>query len=261
MIRLQPLPSTVDSYELWIDNARTGNALSLEAAKQFGAATKTLTAEEARIVVIRGANNNFCTGGDVREFATAGNLQRYVADLVDIFHAGLLRLMRLDAILIAAVQGAAAGAGMSLMCACDLVLAREDSRFVTAYIQLLLSPDGGLTFTLPSRIGIPKALQLTLTNRQLNAEEALQWGLVDQVLSSEDFEQKTRRLAKYLTRASLASIQTKKLIRLGSIHNLERHLQAEAQAIVKLAGLPESQEQARAFASGQIGNAFEDSSS
>ncbi len=95
-------------------------------------------------------------------------------------------LVRMDPPSVAAVHGSAAGAGMSLACACDMVLAAESAGFTLAYTRLGLTPDGGATYTLPRLVGIKRTLELALTNRLLSAEEAFNWGIVTRMLPEKD---------------------------------------------------------------------------
>jgi 2-(1,2-epoxy-1,2-dihydrophenyl)acetyl-CoA isomerase len=175
-----------------------------------------------RAVVVTGAGPRFfCAGADLKGFYSTGS---ELKSRVSIFHAVLSRLARADFPVIAAVNGAAAGAGMGLACACDLVIAAESARFTMAYTKIGLSPDGSTTYFLPRRIGIGRALELALLNRTLSAEEALQWGIVKR-RSFADADSLARRLPRANERAHVLAIDersdffqvhmSKELLRLG----------------------------------------------
>jgi 2-(1,2-epoxy-1,2-dihydrophenyl)acetyl-CoA isomerase len=129
---------------------------------------------DIRALVVTGAGQRFfCAGADLKGFYSEGS---ELKSRVSIFHAVLSRLARAEFPVVAAVNGAAAGAGMGLACACDLVIAAQSARFTMAYTKVGLSPDGSTTYFLPRRIGIGRALELALVNRTLSADEALEWG-------------------------------------------------------------------------------------
>ena len=124
----------------------------------------------------------FCAGGDLASFARAGDaLPRALKEMTVYLHAAITRLARGSAPVIAAVQGPAAGAGFSLACAADLVVASEQAVFTMAYTRAGLTPDGSSTYFLPRLLGRHRALELILTNRTLPAAEAQDWGLVNEV--------------------------------------------------------------------------------
>src|SRR5262249_1171602 len=142
-----------------------------------------------RAVLLTGAGNAFCAGGDLRSFAAAFvdvGLAAELHRILESLHEAITRLTRLAAPVLAAVNGAAAGAGFSLVNAFDPVLAGESARFTVAYTGVGLTPDGSSTYFLPRRIGLSRALELTLTNRLLTAREALDWGIVNRVVPDVD---------------------------------------------------------------------------
>jgi 2-(1,2-epoxy-1,2-dihydrophenyl)acetyl-CoA isomerase len=202
-----------------------------------------------RAVVITGAGRMFCAGGDLKSFAAQGdNLPYHLKEVTTYFHAAVSRMARMDAPVIAAVNGAAAGAGMSLACACDLVLAAESARFTMAYTRAGLTPDGSSTYFLPRIVGIKRALELTITNRTLSAEEAQAWGIVTRVVPDADLLDAAQQLAAQLaagpTRAFGAS---KRLLFAGWTETLETQMENESQAIAAMAGTADGREGIDAF--------------
>ena len=155
---------------------------------------------DVRAVIVTGSGSRFfCAGADLKGFYSAGS---ELKSRVSIFHAVLSRLVRADFPVIAAVNGAAAGAGMGLACACDLVFAAKSARFTMAYTKVGLSPDGSTTYFLPRRIGIGRALELALLNRTLTADEALHWGIVNRVIPDEALAAEAHTVAAQLERNS-----------------------------------------------------------
>jgi 2-(1,2-epoxy-1,2-dihydrophenyl)acetyl-CoA isomerase len=133
---------------------------------------------------------------------------------------------------VAAVNGTAAGAGLSLACACDLVIAQENARFVMAYTRVGLTPDGSSTWFLPRIVGLQRALELALTNRELSAEEARSWGIVTEVVDERGFDARVETIAATLARGATGALgQAKRLLRASFHQTLESQMVAEAEAI------------------------------
>ncbi len=109
-------------------------------------------------------------------------LPAYLREITSYLHLAISRFARLDAPVIAAVQGSAAGGGFSLAISCDLVIAAESANFLMAYSKIGMAPDGGSTYFLPRLVGLKRAMELTLTNRVLSAREACEWGIVTEVV-------------------------------------------------------------------------------
>lgn len=226
------------------------NALNLEMAKDLmDAALECERNPAVRAVVVAGAGSAFCAGGDIKSFAAQDEqLPAYVKEITIYLHTAVSCLTRMDAPVIAAVQGSAAGGGMSLACACDLVVAAESARFTAAYTRLGLTPDGSLTYFLPRLIGVKRALELTLTNRTLSAEEAYQWGMVTAVVPEGQVRERAEALASSLaTGPMMAFGMTKRLIHDGLTESLETQMMQERHAISTMAGSVESQEGISAF--------------
>ncbi len=143
---------------------------------------------EARAVIVRGAGKSFMAGGDLRWFREqlalpAGQRQAKFAELIAGVHASILNFKRMEKPVIAAVQGAVAGFGLSLMLAADLALASEESYFTLAYSNIALSPDGGATWSLPRHLGLKRAMEVALLGDRFDAGRAFDLGLVNRVVS------------------------------------------------------------------------------
>lgn len=146
-------------------------------------------------------------------------------------HAAVSRLTRMDPPVIAAVNGTAAGAGMSLACACDLVLAAESARFTMAYTKVGLTPDGSSTYFLSRLVGLRRALELALTNRVLSAQEAFDWGIVSRVVADGELMAQADALAADLASGAAALGASKRLLYGGWTETLETQLEHESQTI------------------------------
>ena len=138
----------------------------------------------------------------------------YVLALARALDGALQKLAALDKPTVAAVQGAVAGAGLAVMLSCDIIVAAESTRFVTAYSGVGLTPDCGVSYLLPRAVGQQRALALALTNRALSAREALEWGLVTEVVEDAALAERAAALAAELAAGpSFAHGQAKLLIR------------------------------------------------
>ena len=155
-------------------------------------------------------------------------------------HSAITNLVRGDAPVVAAVQGSAAGAGMGFVGASDLVVAAESAKFVMAYTGVGLAPDGSSSWFLPRMVGLRRALELTLTNRVLSAAEALDWGLITQVVPDDELADSAGALAaKVASGAAPALARAKRLLHTSLEETLESHLAREAEAISSASGTPE----------------------
>jgi 2-(1,2-epoxy-1,2-dihydrophenyl)acetyl-CoA isomerase len=201
-----------------------------------------------RVVLLTGAGARFCGGGDVKGFAGKDDLPTHLREILTPLHVAISRLVRGDALVVAAVQGSAAGAGMGLVGASDLVIAGESAKFVMAYTGIGLTPDGSSSWFLPRTVGLKRALELTITNRVLSAAEALDWGLVTQVVADDELTARADALAAQLAAGPTgAYAAAKRLLHTSLEETLETHLAAEAEAIANAAGTADGAEGIAAF--------------
>ena len=168
-----------------LNRPQASNALDLEMAKQLMAAALRCEADRnVRAVLLKGEGKSFCAGGDVKVFIAQKELPAYLREITSYLHLAISRFARLDAPVIAAVQGSAAGGGFSLAISCDLVIAADSATFLMAYSKIGMAPDGGSTYFLPRLVGLKRAMELALTNRVLSAREACEWGIVTEVVAA-----------------------------------------------------------------------------
>ncbi len=165
------------------------NALNLTLGRDLFHATLEADEDRAvRCIVITGTGKAFCAGGDVKDFNDSPDrIGILIKELTTYLHGAVSRLARTAKPVIMAVNGVAAGGGMSLALAGDLVVAAESAKFTMAYSKIAASPDGSSSYFLPRMIGLRRALELHYTNRVLSAREAMDWGLVNRVHPDAEF--------------------------------------------------------------------------
>ncbi len=227
------------------------NALNLGLGRDLFHAVLEVDEDPAvRAVVITGAGRAFCGGGDVKDFAE--NLDRIgvlVKELTTYFHGAVSRLVRSPKPVIIAVNGVAAGGGLSLALCGDLVLAGDSARFTMAYSRIGATPDGSSSYFLPRLIGLRRALELYLTNRMLSAKEALEWGLVTRVVPDAELGSAAATLAKELAQGPTRAFGAAKLLFHQSTHeSLETQMELESQAIAASGHTEDFREGVTAFA-------------
>lgn len=206
-----------------------------------------------RCLVIRGGEH-FMAGGDLKWFDDLVRSRSPVENRIQFegfvheVHALILSLRRMPKPVIASVSGAAAGFGMSLMMACDLVIAADNAYFSLAYALIGASPDGGSTFALPRIVGAKKAMEIALLGERFDAATAERLGLVNRVVPAAALDQETRKLAARLAAGPSAVYGRTKALLNGSLNaNLEAQLQREAEAFAQSAAEPDFAEGIRAF--------------
>ncbi|MGH7410390.1 MAG: enoyl-CoA hydratase/isomerase family protein [Candidatus Methylomirabilis sp.] len=204
---------------------------------------------EVRAVILTGAGPAFCSGGDVREFVESLEvLPLHLKRLTTFFHAAISRMCRMSKPVIAAVNGIAAGAGMSLAMACDLAVAAESARFTMAYSKIGATPDGSSTYFLPRLVGLRRALELTYTNRVLTAREAEAWGLVNRVVPDAELPATVNALAAELAAGpALAIGRAKRLFLMSQHESLETQMENETELIALSGKTADFREGVKAF--------------
>ena len=215
--------------------------------------TRAVTDPAVRVVVVCGAGQHFMAGGDLKWFREQTALpvktcRTHFEELIKGVHASVLNFKAMDKPLIAAVHGAVAGFGLSLMLAADLVVASENAYFTLAYSNIALSPDGGATWSLPRHIGLKKAMEIALLGEHFDATRASELGLVNRVVAPEQLETETFKLAKKLAaRPAKALAHTKALLNQSLETSFETQLLAEQNFFVDCATHPDFAEGLTSF--------------
>ena len=204
----------------------------------------------------------FCAGGDVlamSKLALGSGEQRageIVRGLADRIHDGHRALRESAKPIVAAVQGAVAGGGLGFMLVADVIVASERATFASRYADVALTPDCGVSTLLPEAVGTRRALELTLTSRTLSAAEALEWGLVAEVVAPEALDARAREIAAtWLDGATAAFGQTKRLMRSGLGRSFQEALDDEARTIGAAFETPEARAAVAAFAAASSASA------
>ena len=232
-----------------LNRPESANTLNLQMAMDLLAAAMTCGRNPSvRAVVLTGAGKNFCFGGDLRGMAAKGkSADAYLRELTTYLHEALSHFVRMDAPVIAAVNGTAAGAGVGLVAMADLAVCATSSKFNLAYTSVGLTPDAGTSFLLPRAVGAKRAMELLLLNRTLSAEEALSWGLVNQVVPDADVLDQAMRIAEKLADGATHAFGHAKRLLAHSLGALESQMVLESETIASQAGSDEGMEGISAF--------------
>lgn len=232
---------------LRLNRPEQGNAINLALANQLlQAAMQCHHDPEIRCVVLTGTGRFFCVGGDVAQ--ADQNISILINELASTLHLAMSSLMRMSKPLLVMVNGVAAGAGMGLSLIGDLVIVDEKAKFTPAYSAIGLSPDAGLTWQLPKLVGMRKAQEILLLNHTLSATNALQYGLITEVVSSDQLETRVQNLVNQLMTSALPALgQTKQLLWASHQNSWTSHLEHEAEAIANLSSEVSVQERIHAF--------------
>src|SRR5579871_1511678 len=183
--------------------------------------------DAVRAVVITGAGRGFCVGQDLQEFGSgAGDVAQ---NLRDNYHRNVLAIRALEKPVIAAVNGAAAGAGLSLALACDVRVAAASASFVPAFIKIGLVPDSGGTWLARRLLGAARAFEWFTTGRRLGAEEAREWGLVSEVVADDELAERAQEVAQLFAEMPTRAVwQTKRLLDAAETTTFAEQLELEA---------------------------------
>jgi len=204
------------------------NAFTAELHRQLVGAFKEARDPEVRAVVVTGAGRGFCVGQDLNEFSEAA--KDISGRLRANYHPTIRAVRGLEKPVLAAVNGPAAGAGLSFACACDLRLAAESATFVPAFINIGLVPDMGGTFFVTRLLGPARAFEWMTSGRRLSAAEALEWGLVSEVVPDDRLAERAAEWAAELAAMPTRGVAlSKRLFDNAPTATLEEQLELEAQ--------------------------------
>jgi 2-(1,2-epoxy-1,2-dihydrophenyl)acetyl-CoA isomerase len=234
------------------------NAVDPDAIARWQALAHEIAERDDIGAVLFDANGRaFCAGGDVRamselaaaaESSGAESAAATITALADAIHDGHRTLRESSKPIVAAVQGPVAGGGLGFMLVADLIVASEHATFASRYADVALTPDCGVSTLLPEAVGTRRALELTLTSRTLTAAEALDWGLVAEVVAPDALEARAREIAQsWIDGATGAFGQAKRLVRSGSTRDFQTALDDEARTIGAAFATPEASARIAAF--------------
>lgn len=239
---------------LTFNDPATRNALSMDLrAALFQAVDRVAQDNAVRCVVIRGAGGAFMSGGDIRSFRDSLALDRdaraqHYRDRIRGLSAMVAQLMTMPKPVLASVSGPAAGAGLSLMLACDLAIADDTAWLSMAYSRLGLSPDGGGSWLLPRLLGTRKAMELAMLGDRVDAAEALRLGLVNRVVPADQLEAETTELAHRLANGPTCAYgETKRLLHAAHDRTAADHMAHEGESFARLTGTDDWEGAVQAF--------------
>jgi len=240
--------------EIVLNRPEILNAVNRELIAQLAAAAAEAGEDrEVRAILLRGAGAHFCAGGDITMFGELISLEpeaRAAAlyEIVDGLHPMLISFRQMPKPIVAAVQGAAAGFGLSLVLAADLAIAAEDAVFASRYIHLGTSPDGGMTMTMPRIVGLKRAAELLFLGDRFDARRALELGLVNRIVPPAALATEAMTLATRLANGPTHAYgRTKALLESSVGQLLDAQLQRETESFAACAGTEEFVEGVRAF--------------
>lgn len=234
---------------LELNREAASNAIDQRMAEDLNASLDLVRRRsDVRVLLLSGRGRNFCAGGDVRAMGASARPSEMVSTLAEETHRAIRALCDLEVPVIAAVHGNAAGAGLGLLCCADVVLSAESCRFRSAFTGVGVTPDSGTSWHLPRIVGVRRALDLILTNRVLDAQEALGWGLVTSVHPDDELLAHAQQLAERLAAGPAVALgAARRLVRRSLTSSLDAHLDAEKDAISVQIDHPEARALIDAF--------------
>lgn len=232
-----------------LDRPAAGNALDLVTATLLADLLEGAEWDGVRALVLRGQGRAFCVGGDLREMWAASDRSGYLRDLASAAHRAVRAIARAPMPVIAAVDGAAAGAGLALTLLADVVLAGDRARFVVAYPQVGLTPDCGTSWLLPRVVGVRTAARMALLADGVEAETAVAAGLATRRVASSSLEAELHETLTRIRETSPGALAgTKALLRDPDWYRqLSQHLDREQESIAEIAGTDEAAQRIAAF--------------
>lgn len=234
-----------------LNRPEAANAMNAEMVRELEDCIARAEDDPAvRALLISGAGKAFCAGGDLKGFAAVppDELPGFIETMTGHLHRALSQMARMNAPVVAAVNGAAGGAGMSLACSVDFVIAAESARFTMAYTRAGLTPDGSASYFLPRIVGFRRAAELMITNRVLSAKEAHELGIATRVVADDQLAAEAEAFAANLASgATLAYGTVKRMLLASAINSLEQQMELESGAIARMASTRDAREGITAF--------------
>src|SRR5258706_3203899 len=236
--------------KLTLNRPDVANAIDVPMAQALMEASTTCDEDDSiRCVVLTGAGRFFCAGGDVGGFAEAGDgVPLLLKALTAYLHMAIARFARMPKPLITAINGPAAGAGLSLAMLGDIAIATRSSHFTPAYSAIGLSPDGGSTWLLPRLVGLRRAQEMLMTNKRVSADEAVSLGLITRAVDDDAIASEVGAIAWRLAASATPALgKTRNLLLSSFDSSLEAQMEAEARAIAESSRTVQGRELIDAF--------------
>ncbi|MFB7655083.1 MULTISPECIES: enoyl-CoA hydratase/isomerase family protein [unclassified Streptomyces] len=224
------------------------NAIDLRLAQELLRATLLEPTANSGCVLLTGAGDHFCVGGDLTSFEQSGDLPSHLMEVTSYLHAALSRLAAMPAPLVVAAQGHVAGAGLGLACLADVLLTAEGATYRSAYGALGLTPDASTSHLLPRLVGLRRAQHITLLGQVLSAEDAQSWGLSTETVPAGLLHKRAAQLAQEIAAGPTRAYgQTKRLLRASFARSLAEHLEDESTTLSAAAATTDAMEGIAAF--------------
>jgi 2-(1,2-epoxy-1,2-dihydrophenyl)acetyl-CoA isomerase len=203
--------------------------------------------KEIRAIVLKGTGKGFCGGGDVKEMYASDDKSKFLRDLTKGIHKCVIEMRTMEKPVIAAVNGHAFGAGLSLAIACDIIIAVKEAKFGTAFIGIGLAPGCGTQF-FTKLVGYQKACEYILTSKTFTAEKALELGIINKLVDSDDLDDEVQKMvSKFQKLAPIAVGKAKMLINKSLENDMISHLDLESKTASFAAGTEDFKEGVTAF--------------
>jgi len=237
--------------EIMLTRPDEANTLTAEMVRDLTDVVDQIAADDrVRAILLAAAPGPFfCAGGDLVSFTKAGDqLPDFAREMLLDFHPTMEKLFSMKAPLITAVNGAVAGIGCSFVLGSSISLFGDDANFTMAYTGAGLSPDGGATYFLPRIVGLRAAEELILTNRTLDAQEAVEWGIANQMVPADQLLTAARAYAQQIASGPTQAFGNVRQLLLSSLNSdLSTQLEKEAHSFAEMCGTKDCQEGMQAF--------------
>ena len=224
------------------------NSFDMELGKELYIALKNINKnDDIRAIILRGTGKGFCGGGDVKEMHTADDKPKFLRELTKGIHKCVIEMRSMEKPVIAAVNGHAFGAGLSIALACDIIIAVKEAKFGTAFIGIGLAPGCGTQF-FTNLVGYHKACEYILTSKTFSAEHALEIGIVNKVVETEELDNAVEEfVSKFKRLPPIAVGKAKMLINKSMENDMVAHLELESKTASFSAGTKDFKEGVAAF--------------
>jgi 2-(1,2-epoxy-1,2-dihydrophenyl)acetyl-CoA isomerase len=225
------------------------NALGLRLCEELKLHVESASDDPlVKVLVVTGRGRAFSAGGDLKSMVASHDRAGLAREIADAAHACVLTLDALAKPVVVAVHGVVAGAAIGLATAADVLLAGRSTRFLAAYPGIGLTPDCGLSWTLPRLLGQARSLEFLLLGEELSAERAQEWGLVARVCDDQSVQAQGLSLARQLADGPAQALGlTRRLVRRSREHDLDQHLYLEAATVVQQIGSDEARTRINRF--------------
>jgi len=224
------------------------NSFDMKLGEELYTVLKNISKKNAiRAVIIKGTGKGFCGGGDVKEMHTAKDKPKFLRELTKGIHRCVIEMRKMEKPIIAAVNGYAFGAGLSIALACDIIIAVKEAKFGTAFIGIGLAPGCGTQF-FTNLVGYNRACEYILTSKTFNAEQALKIGIINKVVDTDELDNAVEEfLSEFKKLPPIAIGKAKMLINKSMENDMVTHLELESKTASFSAGTEDFKEGVAAF--------------